>query len=221
MMPKLRTIAELISLPVSPEERNRRKPVVTPLDAPLCLPDTAKLPRKFECEVFNFLLANKAALGVETVFRFKNLFVDGAIRLTDGRRLAVEVKLRMNWTKALQAESEFRRFLLTPEAKANPVSGVVVFFEAFQGDGWHRRAKSRLLENGWNHWYANYARIAGHRADLFRLSEGTFEDYGLALANSVVASAARLSEQEQEKLRAAFNKPEALRTPAVTDPLAG
>jgi hypothetical protein len=151
MTPNLRTIAELISLTVSPEERDRRKPVVTPLAAPLCCPDSAKPPRKFECEVFNFLLEKREALGVETVFKFKNLFVDGAVLLSDGRRLAVEVKLRMNWTKALQAESEFKRFLLTPEAKANPVSGVVVFFEAFQGDGWHRKAKSRLLENGWNH----------------------------------------------------------------------
>lgn len=217
----LKTIAELIGLPVSPEERQRRKPVVTPLDAPVCLPDTAKLPRKFECEVFNFLLRNKEALGIETVFRFKNLFVDGAILLTDGRRLVVEAKLRMNWTKALQAESEFKRFLLTPEAKANPVSGVVVFFEAFQGDGWHRRAKSRMLENGWNHWYANYACIDGHRADLFRLSQGVFEHYGQALASSILASAAALPEHEKEKLRAAVGRPDALRTPTVSDPPAG
>src|SRR5262245_50285970 len=111
MTGNLRTIAELICLSVKPEERKRHKPVVTRLVTPLCLPDSAKLPRKFECEVFNFLLANKDALGVESVFRFKNLFVDGAISLTDNRRLAVEVKLRMNWSKALQAESEFRRFL--------------------------------------------------------------------------------------------------------------
>jgi hypothetical protein len=166
-------------------------------------------------------LEKKEALGVETVFRFKHLFVDGEILLTDGRRLAVEVKLRMNWTKALQAESEFRRFLLTQEAKANPVSGVVVFFESFQGDGWHRRAKSRLLENGWNHWYANYALIDGHRADLFRLAHGAFEHYGLALANSVVASAAQLSEQEKEKMRVAVGMPDALCTPVVSDPPAG
>jgi len=203
MTPNLRTIAELICLSVKPEERKRRKPVVTPLAAPFYCPDDAKLPRKFECEVFNYLLENKDALGVETVFRFKNLFVDGAILLTDNRRLAVEVKLRMNWSKALQAESEFRRFLLTSEAKANPVSGVVVFFEEFQGDGWHRKAKSRLLENGWNHWYANYAQIEGHRADLFRLQHGAFGHYGLALANSVVANVEKMSEEEKNKLMAA------------------
>ncbi|MBI2806618.1 MAG: hypothetical protein HYX68_16680 [Planctomycetes bacterium] len=200
MKPKPTTIADLISLEFKPEDRNRRKPVVTPLVTPLCLPETTKLPRKFECEVFNFLLANKDALGIETVFRFKNLFVDGAILLTDGRRLTVEVKLRMNWSKALQAESEFRRFLLTSEAKANPVNGMVVFFEEFQGDGWHRRAKSRLLENGWNHWYANYFRIEGYRADLFRLRKGVFEHYGLALANSLIANVEQMSEEEKKMM---------------------
>lgn len=53
----LQTIAELAGLPVSPQERRRRKPVVRPLDAPVCLPDTAKLPRKFACKVFCFRLS--------------------------------------------------------------------------------------------------------------------------------------------------------------------
>ena len=221
MNPSPTTIAELISLETKPEERQRRRPVVTPLAVPLRCPDGAKLRSKFEWEVFNFLLEKKAVLGIETVFKFKNLFVDGAVLLADGRRLAVEVKLRMNWTKALQAESEFSRFLLTPEAKANPVSGIIVFFEAFQGDGWHRKAKSRLLENGWNHWFANYARIDGYRADLFRLSQGEFEHYRLALARSIIASAEYLPEEEKEKLRAAVCKPDAPRTPTVVDPPAG
>jgi len=195
MTPNLKTIADLISLAVTPEERKRLKPVATPLTAPLCCPESAKLPHKFECEVFNYLFENRDALGITTVFKFKNVFVDGAILLADGRRLAVEVKLRMNWTKALQAESEFRRYLMTSEANANPVSGLVVFFEAFQGDGWHRKAKSRLLENGWNLWYANYSRIDNYRADLFRLHHGTFEHYGLAQIKCVGAGAEGLSDQ--------------------------
>jgi hypothetical protein len=89
MTPKMRTIAELVGLTVTPEASKKCKPVVTPIKAPLSCPETVNLPRKFECEVFNFLLENKEDLGVETVFRFKNLLVDGAILLTDGRRLAV------------------------------------------------------------------------------------------------------------------------------------
>src|SRR5579883_2094362 len=121
MKPKSSTLADLICLEFKPEVRRRRKPVVTALSAPIQCPESAKLPRKFECDVFNFLLDKKDELGIETVFKFKNLFVDGAVQLVDGKRLAVEVKLRMNWSKALQAESEFRKFLLTSVAEAHPV----------------------------------------------------------------------------------------------------
>jgi hypothetical protein len=48
---------------------------------------------------------------------------------------------------------------------------------------------------------------------LFRLSQGAFEHYGLALANSVVASAELLPEEEKEKLKAMVSKPDAIRTP--------
>lgn len=202
MTSTLTTIAELIGLEISPEEQGRREPVVTPITAALSCPEDAKLPRKYECEVFNFLLDNKHSLGIEAVFSFKNLLVDGAIVLIDGRRLVVEIKLRMNWTKALQAESEFRQFLLTSEAKARPVHGAIVFFEDFQGDGWHRRAKSRFLKNGWNHWYANYSNIDGYRMDLFRLRQGAFEHYSMALANSMIG---QTSEDERTKLQAALN----------------
>jgi hypothetical protein len=162
--PKSSTLADLISLEIKPEDRRRRKPVVTALSAPILCPERAKLPRRFECGVFNFLLEKKDELGIETVFKFKNLFIDGAVQLVDGRRLAVEVKLRMNWSKALQAELEFRRFLLTSVAEANPVNGAIVFFESFKGAGWERKPKSRMLENGWNNWYTNYREIGGYRA---------------------------------------------------------
>jgi hypothetical protein len=65
------------------------------------------------------------ALGIQTALKFTNLKVDGAIVLVDGRRLAVEIKYRMNWTKACKAESEFRRFLQISEATTHPVSGAV------------------------------------------------------------------------------------------------
>jgi hypothetical protein len=205
MNPKPTTIADLISLEIKPEVRKRREPVVTPLAAALRCPEGATLPRKFEYDVFNFLLERRDALGIETVFKFKNLFVDGAVQLVDGRRLAVEIKLRMNWTKALQAKSEFRRFLLTPVAKAQPVNGAIVFFERFQGAGWERKAKSRWLENGWNHWYANHFNIDGYRADLFRLSQGSIEHYGLALVNSMIANLAELPDEEKQQVLAALS----------------
>src|SRR5262249_37277619 len=183
MNPKPTTIADLISLVITPEVRKRREPVVTALAAALRCPEGAKPPRKFECEVFNFLLERKDALGIETVFKFTNLCVDGAVLLTDGRRLAVEIKLRMNWTKALQAESELRRFLQTTEAKTHPIAGAIVFFEQFQGAGWERKPRSRLLQNGWNRWYELYCNVEGYRVDLFHLQQGTLEHYSEALTN--------------------------------------
>jgi hypothetical protein len=203
MNPKPATIADLISLDIKPEVRKRRKPVVTPLTASLLCPEGAKLPRKFECDVFNFLLERKDALGVGTVFKFKNLFVDGAVQLVDGRRLAVEVKLRMNWSKALQAESEFRRFLQTPEAKTHPVHGAIVFFESFKGAGWDRIAKSRLLENGWNQWYTYYSNIDGHRADLFRLAHGAVEHYNLVRLRRSIAAFEQLPGEDKATVLAA------------------
>jgi hypothetical protein len=199
------TIAELISLNFEPEHRNRKEPIVDPLLAPPPCPENAKPARKYECEVFNFLLENKAALGIHTVFKFTNLKVDGAILLTDGRRLAIEIKFRMNWTKACQAESEFRRFLLTSEAKNNPVSGGIVFFEEFQGDGWERRPKSRSLENGWNSWYTAHHKVDGYRLDLFRIRQGRLEHFQAALAERIIASWEHLSEEGRRQVIAQAN----------------
>jgi hypothetical protein len=207
------TIADLISLEIKPEERKRRKEKVKILTAPLDCPQDAKPSRKYECDVFNFLLQKQEDLGIQTVYRFANLRVDGAILLVDRRRLAVEIKFRMNWKKALEAESEFRRFLLSSEAKAHPVHGAIVFFEEFQGAGWDKKAKSRFLENGWNHWYASYFNIDGYRADLFRLRQGTVEYYGMALANSLIANVEQMSEEDKEKLMTALNATGTARMP--------
>src|SRR4051794_15729737 len=102
------TIADLIRLEITPEELKRRKPKVTEIKARQDCPVGAKPDRKYEYEVFNFLLDNKDTLGIETVLKFKNLRVDGAILLNgrkreDRKRLAIEIKLRMNWLKACQA----------------------------------------------------------------------------------------------------------------------
>jgi hypothetical protein len=118
------------------------------------------------------------------------LVVDGAIELVDGTRLAIEVKMRMNWTKACQAEWQFKQFLnQTNEARVHPVSGTIVFFEEFKGDGWERQARRRLLQNGWNHWYTYYSKVEHkaqeYRMDLFRICEARFEHYGIAKENGL------------------------------------
>jgi len=90
----------------------------------------------YEIEVFNFLHGNKDALGIRSVTRSKNRIVDGQIVLSDGRRLVVECKLRMNWLKACQSEWQFRHFLKRIDAggASGPVGGAIIFFEEFSGD---------------------------------------------------------------------------------------
>jgi hypothetical protein len=90
--------------------------------------------------------------------------------------------------------------LQTAEAKARPVHGVIVFFETFKGAGWDNLPKSRLLENGWNHWYAYYCEIEGYRVDLFRLCRGKFESYGQAMGDAIVARLPELSEEDKAKV---------------------
>jgi len=207
MQLKPTTIADLICLDIKPEEKKRRKEKVRTLSSRLDFPENAKPARKYECEVFSFLFDNKDSLGIQQVFKFENLRVDGAVLLVDGRRLAVEIKLRMNWKKALEAGYEFRRFLLSKEAQQNPVNGVIVFFEKFEGAGWQGQPKCRLLENGWNEWYRSHSDMNGYRADLFRLSQGTLEHYGMAMANSLIVNVEQMSDEEKTKLAAALKAP--------------
>lgn len=200
------TIAELIKLPITPEEHDRREEIVTVVTSPLICPEEAKPPRKYECHVLNYLFEHKDVLGIQTVFRFQNLLVDGAVLLVDGTRLAVEIKLRMNWTKACQAGWEFQHFLKgTGEAKAHQVSGAIVFFEEFEGDGWERQAKCRVLQNGWNAWYTGHADVEGYRVDLFRIAGATFEYYALAKVGRMIAALSDLSDEDKRKVIAAAN----------------
>jgi hypothetical protein len=197
------TIAELIKLPITPEEHDRREEIVTAISSPLICPEDAQPHRKYECHVFNFLFERREVLGIQTVFKFANLVVDGAVLLADGTRLAVEIKMRMNWTKACQAGWQFQHFLRrTNEANAHPVSGAIAFFEEFEGDGWDRQAKCRVLQNGWNSWYTAHADVDDYRVDLFRISGATFEYYALAKLGRLIADSNDFSEEGKRKIMA-------------------
>src|SRR5262245_18408826 len=116
------TLSELIGRSITPEAKDRNTPTVLTLSAPI-LPNTEKLHGQYEADVFNFLFANRERLGIRSVMKFTALLVDGAVELTDGRRLTVEVKFRMNWEKACQAEWQFRTFLKRTERRPFPVDG--------------------------------------------------------------------------------------------------
>src|SRR5207245_866372 len=103
---------------ITTEAKGRNKPTIVSLSAPI-QPNTEKAHGQYEANVFNFLLANKEPLGIKAVMKFTALLVDGAVELVDGKRLTVEVKFRMNWEKACQAEWQFRTFMKRPRGRVS------------------------------------------------------------------------------------------------------
>src|SRR4051812_32685725 len=98
------TLSEITSRLYVPEKKVPKPPEMKVLIAPMAA-KSSKLHDAYEAEVFNYLLANREPLGIKKVFQFKNLWVDGAVELSNNRRLALEIKFRMNWLKACQAGS--------------------------------------------------------------------------------------------------------------------
>jgi hypothetical protein len=138
-------------------------------------------PHAFEIAVFNFLLAYRKPLGISAVWRCRNVRIDGLVELDDERRIALEIKYRMNWEKACQACAQFGWYRTHVEEKEKPLSGGLVVFETFTGD-WARRKPSWLLENGWSFFYTDHRQVEGLRVDLVRLRDGTLESFPTALA---------------------------------------
>ncbi|HEY2909669.1 MAG TPA: hypothetical protein VGI99_05460, partial [Gemmataceae bacterium] len=116
------TLSELIGRTVTPEAKDCHNPTVVTLSTPV-EPNTEKAHGQYEARVFNFLLANKESLGIKAVMKFTALLLDGAVELVDGRRLAVEIKYRMNWEKACVAGWQFRRFMKNAHDRPFPVDG--------------------------------------------------------------------------------------------------
>ncbi|HMO81309.1 MAG TPA: hypothetical protein PKD24_11005 [Pyrinomonadaceae bacterium] len=131
--------------------------------------NSAERPTTYEDEVFNYLVENRSSLGIESVSRFKNLLLDGEIVLADHRRMVVEVKLRMNWLKACQAEWQFRQFIKRRRYEGpSQLSGGVVFFESFTSD-WARPVGGKV--RGWKHWYLYHSEVEGLRVHLLQYKD--------------------------------------------------
>jgi hypothetical protein len=175
--------AELIAHEIDPEPARVNEPAAHLLTSPLPTNGTERPPRTFEISVFNALLAQRATLGVTDVWRCRNVRIDGLLDLADGRRLALEIKYRMNWEKACQAGAQFSWYRKRRERSEKPLSGALVFFEEFSGD-WARRKPAWLLENGWNYWYTEQNEVDGLRIDLVRLRGGKLDSYRTELAKA-------------------------------------
>jgi hypothetical protein len=179
----MESLADLISREVSPERGRVNSPAAHRMDLPIPAKGTETAPQAFEVAVFNFLLAQKQPLGISAAWRCRNVRVDGLLDLDDGRRMALEIKYRMNWEKACQACAQFGWYRTHVEAKEKPLSGGLVVFETFTGD-WARRKPSWLLENGWSFFYTDHREVEGLRVDLVRLRDGTLESFPTALVSA-------------------------------------
>jgi hypothetical protein len=156
-------LSSYLGRPITPEQKDRNDPKVESLDSPM--PAKSGKPHdQFEAAAFSHLWRNRQALGIRRVIKFTALLLDGAVELGDGRLLAVEIKFRMNWEKACQAEWQFRTFLSRADRRPFPVDGGIVLFEEFSGD-WDRQPARRRLKNGWNFWYMGHAEVDGLRLD--------------------------------------------------------
>lgn len=193
-------LSDLIGRAITPERKGRNRPSTHLLDKPIQA-NTSKPHGQYEAAVFNFFLANKEQFGIKDVMKFTARLIDGVIELIDGRRLTLEIKFRMNWAKACQAEWQFRRFRERADIRPFPVDGGIVVFEEFSGD-WTRQAASRLLENGWSHWYRGHAKVDGLRLDLFRLRDGKLEGY--PIADVIVEKVKAMSEEDASKVLTAL-----------------
>ena len=143
---------------------------------------------KFEQEVFRFLLQNQKELGLQTIYRLKNSGIDGLLILDDDRSVAIEIKYRMNWLKACQANLQFQGFLerIIFATEYQPKIGVV-FFEDFSGD-WLRIPSIRKNENGWNFWYAEHHYLPGQnfKIHLLCLCDSKLDGYPITGSSQIV-----------------------------------
>jgi hypothetical protein len=175
------SLANLISRKISPEPGRVNGPAAHQIDVPIPVTGFEKPPRAFEIAVFNFFVKHKKPLGVSAVWQCRNVRIDGLLDLDDGRRIALEIKYRMNWEKACQACAQFGWYRKRVEATETPLSSALVVFEEFSGD-WAGSKPSWLLENGWSFWYMDHQEAEGLRVDLVRLRDGELESFPAALA---------------------------------------
>jgi hypothetical protein len=86
---------------LSPEHARVNSPTVTALSN--ALEANGNAATAYEREVFNALLRDRSMVGIKHVNLCRNVRIDGVLELEDGRRLALEVKYRMNWPKGMSS----------------------------------------------------------------------------------------------------------------------
>jgi hypothetical protein len=115
---------------------------------------------QFEAQVFRFLVTSQRALGLREVHRFQNQLLDGALVLTNGARVVLEVKYRLGWDTACRSNWQIEWFLRRHPRERRRYRYGLVIFGAFSGD-WGRARHG--MDAGWDHWYRGHAGFHGRR----------------------------------------------------------
>ncbi len=118
---------------------------------------------QFEANVFRFLVTTRQALGLRAVPRFENQLLGGALVLTNGLYVALEVKYRLGWDTACRSNWQLEWFLRRHRRGRHPYHLGLVVFGAFRGD-WAIIRNERAV--GWDHWYRGHAGFHGPRIHI-------------------------------------------------------
>ena len=136
----------------------KEKPAHLSMTEELCVEFKSKIEgyraeyAKFEKRVFIHLYENRERYGIEKIYIFKNMVVDGALRLDNGKIILLEAKFKLNWFKVCNARVEFQRFLkeervqkyFTEHISKKSPEGALIIFDSFSGD-W--------IGKGWSNFY--------------------------------------------------------------------
>lgn len=152
-------MAKILGRVVMPAPVKSPAPEDVRLRGPRDVPTRAKgATDRFEARVFCFLAANHRELGLREVHRFKNQLIDGALVLTNGTRVALEVKYQLGWDTACRSNWQIEWFLRRhPRERSHYRYGLVIF-GTFSGD-WAKARRGRAA--GWDHWYRGHAGFHG------------------------------------------------------------
>ena len=130
----------------------------------------------FEAQVFRFLVRYQRELELREVHRFKNQLIDGTLVLSNGTRVALEVKYQLGWDTACRSNWQIEWFLRRYQREGNRYRYGLVIFGAFSGD-WKRPRHGRAA--GWDHWYQGHTGLHGRpiRISLVQFAKGNLLPY--------------------------------------------
>ena len=110
---------------------------------------------QFESDCINFLLRKKNELGIDSIFRVQNGFIDCYATLNNNTGLAIEFKLILDWDKSNIARSQINCFCLQKTYDLinlpEPEFGIIIFHQ-FTRD-WNKKTEKREQANGWYQFY--------------------------------------------------------------------